>query len=138
MKREILFRGNRTDGKGWIEGLPIYLTEYAKDFDDIDGIQCNKTRENYDVEPETVGQFTGLTDKNGTKIFEGDFFDDDEPGLILVVVWCEKLCQFTVDIRNKSVPKIDVGIDGFKNVANLYDLIDHNEVIGNIHGNGRG
>ena len=70
--REILFRGKRTDGKGWIEGLPTYLTEYAKDMNEIDGIQCNRTRFNYDIHFETVGQFTGLTDKSGVKVFEGD------------------------------------------------------------------
>jgi len=71
MKREVLFKGKNLKGE-WVEGLPIYLTEYAKDFGEIDGIQCNKTRDNFDVFPETVCQFTGFTDKNGRKIFEGD------------------------------------------------------------------
>ena len=81
--REILFRGKRSDSKGWIEGLPTYLTEYAKDMNEIDGIQCNRTRFNYDIHFETAGQFAGLTDRNGTKIFEGDIIKYKDNGCVI-------------------------------------------------------
>lgn len=64
--REILFRGKRVDDGKWVYG---YCYELEKDRMMISScIRC----EAYAVNPETIGQFTRLTDKNGKKIFEGD------------------------------------------------------------------
>ena len=73
--REILFRGKRTDNDEWIKGY-LHKIEgkgyraFAIQVQDIDSYMCRP--HSHEVQPKTVGQYTGLTDKNGTKIFEGD------------------------------------------------------------------
>ena len=117
MERTILFRGRTKAGK-WLEGLPTY------NFNFIFNKKQNESPYNYEVDPETVGEFTGLTDKNGVKIFEGDILkvEDHKP---IVVGWSEKFASFVLNRKGWAFSH------WFGESCNPEDC----EVVGNIHDN---
>lgn len=134
--REIIFRGKRIDNGKWVEG---YLLSYedgrARICERGTDIFCYERDDSiiqtvaHEVIPETVGQFTGLTDKNGVRIFEGDICQiknhrliDDTP---FVVEW-EGFVYNGWTWRDL----VDDSEDSFTNGAAKVC-----EVIGNIHDN---
>ena len=159
--REMLFRGKHTDNGAWIEGSLIHCdltnggcyTAILEPDDSnsrpfefpylccesgcIDGYACP-------VNPATVGQFTGLTDKNGKKIFEGDIIksDNGKQSAISVVIFGEYYPKMFYKMLDTLCPgKIHIPAVGFYAIS-----VDKNEemilfqsrcvtVIGNIHDN---
>ena len=120
--REILFRGKRRLGNEWIEG-----SLHTEKFTDDEEYLCCEINQ-CDVYPETVGQYTGLTDdKNGKKIFEGDIVAVYVKGCrtICTVSWAETVAHFQLWQIN-TIPGTPTAL----NLGN-YDC----EVIGNIYDN---
>ena len=79
MKREILFRAQRVDNGEWVYGYYSYRSFFVNEV----SISYITNEENeFKVLSNTVCQFTGLTDKNGTKIFEGDIIFNDKKTIL--------------------------------------------------------
>lgn len=127
MNREILYRGKRLDNGKWVYGSPIeyfgatYIMELP-DFteDRVYGYAPHKELWSHEVDPDTVGQCTGRTDKNGVKVFKGDggVHHSIEMSIRCTVVW-HKGAWMLVDEEG--------------NYALLADCAEEFEVTSNIH-----
>ena len=110
--REILYRGKgdtRFNSGGWVYGVPI--KDYEGDWQLC--TDCTKIT----VLPETIGEYTGLTDKNGKKIFEGDIVESPN-GTRGVVEWHRETCAFLVNIGDDWQTMDDCP---YEVVGNIYD-----------------
>lgn len=116
--REILFRGKRIDNGDWIYGFVLNSKK-----DDGWGI-TNESDYFHDVDGNTIGQYTGMTDKTGTRIFEGD---------IVSYNGSKEVVRFDTSL---NIPCFTTGIGkGSSTKPHPYKISKSHVVIGNIYDN---
>lgn len=115
--REHLYRGKRVDNGEWVEGCLVYDAQHTciRDF-------CY---EYHEVLPETVGEYTGFTDKNERKIFEKSIVEFDGDHKRDVIIWGNGEYNGVSGFRLKRHPLFSI-------TSSNHNLF---EVIGNIHDN---
>ena len=123
--RDIFFRGKRKLTNEWIVGS-LHIEKFTNDEEYLccEICQC-------DVDPATVGQYTGLTDRDGKHIFEGD-----------IVICRKEICGNFIDCHTEiGFVEMKHGAFGLHRIEGWYRpfkdwLEDYEyEVIGNIHDN---
>lgn len=137
---EILFRGKRIANGKWVSGYYVvrkrpYFKDKGADFEHIicDNLVIDDFNDKqfvdtipitYSVDPETVSQYTGLTDVNGNKTFEGDivisdYIDyEDERG---VVQWDSDIAKFIITFSTFTIDFDNVYGRELEIVGNIYD-----------------
>lgn len=131
-ERKILFRGKRVDSDEWVIGGSIIQYSFNAEkvisliSSDVESLNWELPANK--IIPETLGRYTGLTDRNGTKIFEGDIVRhynsiiDLQRFEIGLIYWEDETCKFM-----RTTPRAYC----IEEICKLYEY----EVIGNIHDN---
>ena len=134
--REILFRGKRLDNGEWVEGFyTCFNSNEHRIYNGYAETDCGDYYPDWwSIDPETVGQYTGLEDKNGVKIFEGDIVNHHVQGNILVsrgvVAWDGKNGRWAYQLKTMMPDFTFFNPNAWEVIGNIHDNPELLEVEG--------
>lgn len=132
MNREIKFRGKRVDNDEWTYGYLVFSEDYIFDYSEkidvpyiipIDNFNLKDYRE-YRVDESTIGQYTGLKDKNGKEVYEGDVLNNTAVNFKFIVKF--ENTKYILQKLEYPDDALDMN-DYFHRIPTMF------EVIGNIY-----
>lgn len=122
--REILFRGERIDNGNWVEGMLFYY--YDSFYEEYRlRIQNPKTKVNFEIDPKTICQYTGLVDRHNKKIFDGDIVRETITSYyqpVGKIYYDAENCQWRIEYVNNIVSFSSIGSGrSYELLGNIYD-----------------